>query len=182
MNEIIKALHKRKSVRVFTEKEISAEEKEAILEAAIQAPSAGCQLLYTILDITDQQKKALYRESKAGAGVLRGLRKVAFFLQRSRPDAQKAGCGRSAAGSGGRRDCGPERSDGGGEPWHRFLLYRRCDGAGGRDESPSGPSSLCISGLYAGIRLSDGTSEGTDKAVPVCGFRYGLRKCVSGQK
>lgn len=57
MNEIIKALHKRKSVRVFTEKEISAEEKEAILEAAIQAPSAGCQLLYTILDITDQQKK-----------------------------------------------------------------------------------------------------------------------------
>ena len=41
MNEIIKALHKRKSVRVFTEKEISAEEKEAILEAAIQAPSAG---------------------------------------------------------------------------------------------------------------------------------------------
>lgn len=57
MNEIIKALHKRKSVRVFTEKKISAEEKEAILEAAIQAPSAGCQLLYTILDITDQQKK-----------------------------------------------------------------------------------------------------------------------------
>ena len=57
MNEIIKALYKRKSVRVFTEQEISKAEKESILNAAIQAPSAGCQLLYTILDITDQQKK-----------------------------------------------------------------------------------------------------------------------------
>lgn len=57
MNEIIKALHMRKSVRVFTEKEISAADREAILAAALQAPSAGCQLLYTILDITDQGKK-----------------------------------------------------------------------------------------------------------------------------
>lgn len=57
MNEIIKALYERKSVRVFTEQEISKAEKESILNAAIQAPSAGCQLLYTILDMTDQQKK-----------------------------------------------------------------------------------------------------------------------------
>lgn len=57
MNEIIKALHRRKSVRVFTDKEISAADREAILEAALQAPSAGCQMLYTILDITDQEKK-----------------------------------------------------------------------------------------------------------------------------
>lgn len=57
MNEIIKALHARKSVRVFTEQEISREDKESILQAALQAPTAGCQLLYTILDITDQGKK-----------------------------------------------------------------------------------------------------------------------------
>lgn len=57
MNEIIKALHMRKSVRVFTEKEISAADREAILAAALQAPSAGCQMLYTILDITDQKKR-----------------------------------------------------------------------------------------------------------------------------
>lgn len=57
MNEIIKALYERKSVRVFTEEEITAEEKEQILNASLQAPSAGCQLLYTILDITDQRKK-----------------------------------------------------------------------------------------------------------------------------
>lgn len=57
MNDIIKALHDRKSVRVFTEEEITAKDREAILTASLQAPSAGCQLLYTILDITDQNKK-----------------------------------------------------------------------------------------------------------------------------
>ncbi len=57
MNEIVKALHARKSVRVYTGEKISKEEKAHILEAALQAPSAGCQLLYTILDITDESKK-----------------------------------------------------------------------------------------------------------------------------
>ena len=57
MNEILKSLHDRKSVRVFTEEPISDADKTQILEAALAAPSAGCQLLYTILDITDQAKK-----------------------------------------------------------------------------------------------------------------------------
>lgn len=57
MNEILQALHNRKSVRVFTEEAISEKDRENILLAALQAPSAGCQLLYTILDITDQEKK-----------------------------------------------------------------------------------------------------------------------------
>lgn len=53
MNETIKQLFDRKSVRVFTEREITPEEKQLILEAATQAPTAGNQQLYTILDITD---------------------------------------------------------------------------------------------------------------------------------
>ena len=57
MNEILESLHRRKSVRAFTEEQISPEDREAILQAALQAPSAGCQLLYTILDVTDQGKK-----------------------------------------------------------------------------------------------------------------------------
>lgn len=57
MNEILKSLHERKSVRVFTDEEIAGEDKNSILQAALQAPSAGCQLLYTILDITDEDKK-----------------------------------------------------------------------------------------------------------------------------
>ena len=57
MNETIQQLFDRKSVRVFEEKEISAEDKELILTAAVQAPTAGNQQLYTILDITDQEMK-----------------------------------------------------------------------------------------------------------------------------
>lgn len=57
MNEVIQSLFDRKSVRVFTDRAVSAEDKEIILTAATQAPTAGCQQLYTILDITDQALK-----------------------------------------------------------------------------------------------------------------------------
>ena len=57
MNEVIRQLNSRKSVRVFEDREILAEVKAAILNAACQAPTAGNQQLYTILDITDQAIK-----------------------------------------------------------------------------------------------------------------------------
>ena len=57
MNEVIRQLHERESVRVYEDRAIEAEVKTAILEAAIQAPSAGNMALYTILDITDPEMK-----------------------------------------------------------------------------------------------------------------------------
>ena len=57
MNEVIRQLFERKSVRVFTERPICAEDKNLILDAAAQAPTAGNQQLYTILDITDPALK-----------------------------------------------------------------------------------------------------------------------------
>ena len=57
MNEVISQLHERKSVRVFADRPITPAEKETILQAAVQAPTAGNQQLYTILDITDQAIK-----------------------------------------------------------------------------------------------------------------------------
>ena len=57
MNEVLKQLYERKSVRVFTDKEISDADKAAILRAATEAPTAGNQQLYTIIDITDQTLK-----------------------------------------------------------------------------------------------------------------------------
>lgn len=57
VNPVIELLFKRKSVRVFTEKEISKEDKRLILESASMAPTAGNQQLYTILDIRDQDLK-----------------------------------------------------------------------------------------------------------------------------
>ena len=57
MNEMIKELHNRKSVRVFTEQKITPEQKREILLAATAAPTAGNQQLYTIPDITDEELK-----------------------------------------------------------------------------------------------------------------------------
>ena len=53
MNEVLHQLHERKSVRVYEDRPVEAEVKQAVLEAAIQAPTAGNMALYTILDITD---------------------------------------------------------------------------------------------------------------------------------
>ena len=57
MNEVLQQLKTRKSVRVYEDRAIEPEVKQAILEAAIQAPSAGNMALYTILDITDRAIK-----------------------------------------------------------------------------------------------------------------------------
>ena len=57
MNQTIQELFDRKSVRVFENRAITPEDKALILEAAAQAPTAGNQQLYTILDITDQALK-----------------------------------------------------------------------------------------------------------------------------
>ena len=63
MNEVIRQLNERKSVRVFEDRPIGDAEKQAILNAACQAPTAGNQQLYTILDITDQNLKERLAES-----------------------------------------------------------------------------------------------------------------------
>ena len=63
MKDTIQQLYDRKSVRVFTAREISAEDKQAILLSACAAPTAGNQQLYTILDITDEALKKRLAES-----------------------------------------------------------------------------------------------------------------------
>ena len=62
-NEVIKELLERKSVRVYTDQPISEEDKKVILQAAMEAPTAGNQQLYTILDITDQELKEKLSET-----------------------------------------------------------------------------------------------------------------------
>lgn len=57
MNEIVQSIFDRKSVRLFTGEPVTREEKELLLECAFQAPTAGCQQLYTIIDVTDRAEK-----------------------------------------------------------------------------------------------------------------------------
>ena len=63
MNEIIQSLYHRKSVRAYEDRPVPQEVKRELLAAAAQAPTAGCQQLYTILDITDQSIKDALAET-----------------------------------------------------------------------------------------------------------------------
>ena len=63
MNPVIESLYSRKSVRVYTGREIPEEDVQTILRAAAQAPTAGNQQLYTILRVTDPEKKRRLSES-----------------------------------------------------------------------------------------------------------------------
>ena len=63
MNHTIQQLIARKSVRVFTDKPIAPEAVSAILEAAVNAPTAGNQQLYTIINVTDPKLKEQLAES-----------------------------------------------------------------------------------------------------------------------
>lgn len=57
MTPTIEELHARKSVRAYTDEPITPEQKRAILEAAMAAPTAGNQQLYTIIDVVSPELK-----------------------------------------------------------------------------------------------------------------------------
>jgi FMN reductase (NADPH)/FMN reductase [NAD(P)H] len=57
MNPVIDVIMKRKSMRAYEQKEISAEVKAEILQATLRAPTAGNMMLYSIVDVTDQNIK-----------------------------------------------------------------------------------------------------------------------------
>lgn len=63
MNEVLQQLYQRKSVRVYEDRPVEADVKKAVLEAALQAPTAGNMALYTILDITDPKIKGALAKS-----------------------------------------------------------------------------------------------------------------------
>lgn len=57
MNNTIKELIDRKSIRAYKDIDISTEDKKLIIDAAVNAPSAGNMQLYSIIDVTDQSLK-----------------------------------------------------------------------------------------------------------------------------
>jgi nitroreductase len=57
MNQVMDVLLKRKSIRAYEDKEIEADVKAQILQATLRAPTAGNQMLYSIVDVTDQTIK-----------------------------------------------------------------------------------------------------------------------------
>lgn len=57
MNETLTLIENRKSVRAYEPGPLGPEQRDAIVRAAMRAPTAGNQMLYSILDIEDQAIK-----------------------------------------------------------------------------------------------------------------------------
>lgn len=63
MNETLKVLQNRRSIRLYNQTALTGDEKQAILSAAMRAPTAGNMMLYSILEITDQEIKNTLSET-----------------------------------------------------------------------------------------------------------------------
>jgi len=57
MNETLSLLAERCSLRSYADKPVTDEEKELIINSAIRAPTAGNLMLYSILEVSDPEKK-----------------------------------------------------------------------------------------------------------------------------
>lgn len=57
MNQTIESQLSRKSVRAYEDRAIPEDIRELIIKSAMRAPTAGNQMLYSIIEIADQQSK-----------------------------------------------------------------------------------------------------------------------------
>jgi nitroreductase len=57
VNEVIRQLRERKSVRIFEDRDVPDPVKNEVIAAAFEAPTAGNMMFYTIIDVTDQKIK-----------------------------------------------------------------------------------------------------------------------------
>ena len=57
MNQVMDTLLSRKSIRAYEDRRIEPDVRAALVEATLRAPTAGNMLLYSIIDVTDQDKK-----------------------------------------------------------------------------------------------------------------------------
>lgn len=57
MNPTLDVLYQRRSVRSYRDEPLAAEHREAILQAAFRAPTAGNMMLYSIIEVEDQVLK-----------------------------------------------------------------------------------------------------------------------------
>ena len=57
MNPVLDTIKKRKSIRAYEDRPVSKEVRQAILKAAMRAPTAGNMMLYTIIEVTEKATK-----------------------------------------------------------------------------------------------------------------------------
>ena len=57
MNPVLEIIHQRKSVRAYEDKPLPEDVRDMILKSAMRAPTAGNMMLYSIIEVSDQEAK-----------------------------------------------------------------------------------------------------------------------------
>ena len=133
-NPITDSLKSRKSVRAFEDRQIPEDIKQEILRCAAQAPTAGNQQLYTILDITDQTLKEKLAVTCDSQPFIAKAPMVLIFCA----DAQRWHDAYIEAG------CGPRA------PWAGDLMLAVCDAAIAAQNAVTAAESFGIGSCYIG--------------------------------
>lgn len=80
MNEVIKVINERVSLRKYEDKEISKEHLDIIIESAIKAPTAGNMMMYSILKITNKKTKEILSRTCDNQPFIKSAPVVLIFL------------------------------------------------------------------------------------------------------
>ena len=174
-NDVLRLLDARCSTRAYDPTPLTADEKQAILHAAMRAPTAGNLMLYSILEIEDQALKDRLAVTCDDQPFIARAPWVLLFVA----DFQKwmdlfaaCGCddlpGVPAGATPGLGDlmmaCNdaldrrPERGRGGRVAGHRLVLHRRHHGARRRARRAPAPAALDVPGGDALLRPSEDAS------------------------
>lgn len=100
MNTTLELLMQRRTIRLYAEKPLEDEEKDAILGAAMRAPTAGAMMLYTIIEVEDPALKSRLAETCDHQPFIARAPYLLLFLadyQRWMDLYQQAGCEQRAA-------------------------------------------------------------------------------------
>lgn len=57
MNPVLETIHQRKSVRAYEDAPVSEDVRDMIIKSAMRAPTAGNMMLYSIIEVSDQEAK-----------------------------------------------------------------------------------------------------------------------------
>jgi FMN reductase (NADPH)/FMN reductase [NAD(P)H] len=57
MNPVLETIHQRKSVRAYDDKLLPEDVRDTIIKSAMRAPTAGNMMLYSIIEVSDQETK-----------------------------------------------------------------------------------------------------------------------------
>jgi len=63
VNETLKLINRRMSLRRYAQREVAPEDRDRILESAMRAPTAGNMMLYSIIEIADPTSRARLAET-----------------------------------------------------------------------------------------------------------------------